>query len=219
MGLGEKTAIFFSIITGASVQQHLEAIREDTLSALLLPRALETPRFFCWRLWHWQYRWRGRRYCKKKYDVAWITGNITRLVGKYPFSRLWVLLTEQTLTVIKKHTVIQATWQYPAQHDRCKSSLMLRMTACGDRTNMLPVVEQNRGCQVLRKNCTKEQTKDQFVVLENTNTHKGRDTELFSVLQTELSHLATVFWHLTSLMLHRLGALKPPSLKTRPLLN
>lgn len=146
-------------------------------------------------------------------------GNITRRVGKYQFSRPWVLLTEQTLTVIKKHTVIQATCQYPAQHDRCKSSLMLRMTAFGDRTDMLPIVEQNRGCQVLRKNSTKEQTIDQFIVPENADTHKGRDIELLSALQTDLSHTATVCCHLTSLMLHRLGALKPPSLKTRPLHN
>jgi len=55
--LGENPVISLSMNIGAPVQQHLEAIREnkpplhsDTaaweLSALLLPRAMETPAFF-----------------------------------------------------------------------------------------------------------------------------------------------------------------------------
>ena len=119
---------------------------------------------------------------------------------KYQCIRHWVLLTEQTLTVIRKLTVILAICQYAAQHERCMSSLMLRMTAFGHKTNILSIMEQNRGCQVLRKHNSKEQTIDQFIVpvyqktliLTKVVSFSRRDTELLSAAQTNLSHIAAV---------------------------
>lgn len=119
---------------------------------------------------------------------------------KYRFIRHWVLLTEQTLTVIRKHTVILAICQYPAQHERCTSSLMLRLIAFGHKTNTLPIMEQNRGCQLLRTDSSKEQTIDQLIVpvyqktliLRKVVSLSRRDTELLSAPQTDLSHMATV---------------------------
>ena len=119
---------------------------------------------------------------------------------KYQFIRHWVLLTERTLTVVRKHIVTLAICQYPAEHERCTSSLMLRMIAFGHKKNILPITEQNRGCQVLGKDSSKEQTIDQLIVpvyqktliITKVVSLSHTDTELLSAPQTDLSHMPTV---------------------------
>lgn len=76
---------------------------------------------------------------------------------------------------------------------------MLRMIAFGHKTNILPIMKQNRGSPVLRKDSSKEQTIDQFIVpvlSENPNPHRvsfsHRDLEILSAPQTDLIHMANV---------------------------
>lgn len=164
-----------------------------------------------------------------KRSVTWneSQGKITGSVEKYQFIRHWVLVIEQILPVIRKHPAILVICPYPAQHERCTSNLVLRIIAFGHKNTILPIMEQNRGCQVLRKHSSKEQTVDQLIVPEHQKTIiltklvflSHRDTDLLSAPQSDLSHMAIACWHLTSLTLHSLSALKAPYIKSRTLQN
>lgn len=76
---------------------------------------------------------------------------------------IWLLLYEQYWWGERRYYKKKYNMAW-SQGKITTSSLMLRMIAFSHEANVIPIMEQNRAYRVLRKDSSKEQTIDQFIV-------------------------------------------------------